>query len=867
MKGSHSGATARTSLFLPGRIWWLFLCLLISTLPVHAGQTVRVGVYENPPKIFYSDHHISGIFGQLLREIAERKGWLLQPVPCQWHRCLEMLKNGQLDLMPDVAINEQRNTEMDFGQVAALYSWSAVYRNPHVKITSIPDLKDKRIAVLAGSIQQAYLTNLIRHFGIRNAQLVPVETFQQGFQDASTGIVDGVVANNFYGDSKAPHYNLESTPVIFQPAQLFFAAPKGEGARLLPPIDHYLKTWQADSSSVYYRIIRTWEALPENRHVPTAAWWGLGLLGALLVAALGAVMIQRRAVKENKQRLRSTENKLAVILDSVDAYIYIKDNDLRYVYVNQKVSEFFKRPADQIIGLRDDSFFNSATASKRLANDQKVISEGERITFEETTCREDGSVDRSYLTVKQPLIDENGQTYGLCGIATDFTEQRKNAERINQLAFYDPLTKLPNRRLLLDRATHALANFQRTNSDGALLFIDLDNFKVLNDSQGHAQGDLLLEQVAKRLEGLVRNNDTMARLGGDEFVLLMENLGEDSTLAARYVEVVALKLLNSFLEPYRLHKLTYKIGASIGAAMFSDAEGSVEELFKRADMAMYEAKTSGRNLLKFFNHQMQSALHFRAMVEAGLQQAIESNHFYLHYQSQVDSRGQVFGAEALIRWRHPEHGLLSPADFIPIAEVTGQIMLIGDWVLRTACRQQVAWRDDPRLEKLVVSVNVSTRQFYHPDFVADVLGILDETGADPTRIELELTESVLAEDLDMLIDRMNTLREKGIRFSLDDFGTGYSSLSYLKRLPLDQLKIDQSFVRDLLTDPNDAAIVKSILSLGYSLDLAVVAEGVETTEQRDKLLAMGCSLHQGYYYGRPGPAEALIPVCSATTHH
>ena len=867
MKGSHSGATAKAPHSPLGRVWWLFLCLFASTLPVHAEQTVRVGVYENPPKIFYADNHISGIFGQLLREIADRKGWQLQPVPCQWHRCLEMLKSGQLDLMPDVAINEQRNTEMDFGQVAALYSWSALYRNAHSKITSIPDLKDKRIAVLAGSIQQAYLTNLIRRFGIRNAQLVPVDTFQQGFQDASKGIVDAVVANNFYGDSKAPHYNLESTPVIFQPAQLFFAAPKGEGTHLLPSIDHYLKTWQSDSSSVYYHIIRTWEALPETRHVLAAVWWGLGLLGVLLLAALAAVMIQRRTVRENRQRLRSTENKLAVILDSVDAYIYIKDNDLRYVYVNQKVSEFFKRPTDQIIGLRDDSFFDSATAAKRLANDQKVISGGERITFEEKTHREDGSVDRSYLTVKQPLIDENGQAYGLCGIATDFTEQRKNAERINQLAFYDPLTKLPNRRLLLDRTAHALANFQRTHSDGALLFIDLDNFKVLNDSQGHAQGDLLLEQVARRLEDLVRSNDTMARLGGDEFVLLMENLGEDSTLAARYVEVVALKLLNSFLEPYLLHQLTYKIGASVGAAMFSDAEGSVEELFKRADMAMYEAKTSGRNLLKFFNRQMQSALHFRAMVEAGLQQALENNHFYLQYQSQVDSRGQVFGAEALIRWQHPEHGLLSPADFIPIAEVTGQIMLIGDWVLRTACQQQVAWRDVPKLEKLVVSVNVSTRQFYHPDFVADVIGILDETGADPTRIELELTESVLAEDVDMLIDRMNTLREKGIRFSLDDFGTGYSSLSYLKRLPLDQLKIDQSFVRDLLTDPNDAAIVKSILSLGYSLDLAVVAEGVETTEQREKLLAMGCSLHQGYYYGRPGPAEALIPACSATTHH
>ena len=840
----------------------LFLLLTLSlSVPVSAAaRLVRVGVYRNPPKIFLTDDgRLSGILGELLDTIAQREHWTLKAVPCQWTHCLVMLRNGRLDLMPDVAYNQQRAKTMNFGKVPALHSWSALYRNPRSHIMSIRDLKDKKVAVLDGSIQQSYLKNLITSFGIHGTKLVPVENLDQGFKMAATGKVDAAVANNFYGSVEAPLWHLQGTPVMFQPVGLFFAAPPGRDTDLLSAIDGYLSRWEANSGSVYFRVITAWKQATRSRRIPATLWWVLGGLAAMLMLAIAAFLFQRRTVREKVRHLRVSENKLAVILDSIDAFIYIKDTRLRYVYANRKVANFFGVPARQILGRRDNDLFDGKTARARLSSDQQVIDQGQRVSFEEETRSPDGAIERSYLTVKQPLRDDRGDIYGLCSISTDFTDHRQNQEKINHLAFFDPLTNLPNRRLLQDRAQHALDNHARTGLDGALLFIDLDNFKVLNDTRGHAKGDQLLAKVGERLSGLVRRADTLARLGGDEFVLLMENLGKNDADPSRYVDRAAGKILRSFDEPFELGHLSHKISASIGVAMFSDAGNSVEELFKRADMAMYEAKTCGRNRLKFFNHQMQASLAVRVLVEAELRDALDNDHFTLHYQAQVDTEGQLLGAEALVRWQHPTRGVLSPAEFVSVAESSGQITALGNWVFRSACRQQAEWAAKHGLNDLVVAVNVSARQFHQPTFVSDVLRILDETGADPRRIELELTESVLAEDIETLIGRMKSLKAKGIRFALDDFGTGYSSLNYLKRLPLDQLKIDRLFVRDLLTDPNDAVIVQIILSLGVSLGLNVIAEGVETPEQRDRLIAMGCHRLQGYLYGRPVPAAELFP--------
>jgi diguanylate cyclase (GGDEF)-like protein/PAS domain S-box-containing protein len=449
------------------------------------------------------------------------------------------------------------------------------------------------------------------------------------------------------------------------------------------------------------------------------------------------------------------------------------------------------------------------------------------------------------------VLDSEGRPESVCAIKTDIT-QRKAAElEIKHLAFYDALTMLPNRLLLMERLRHALAATVRTQREGALLFIDLDNFKTLNDTLGHHVGDLLLQQVGTRLSGSVREVDTVARLGGDEFVVMLESLSEDSIDAAEQAREVGEKILTALNQPFEFAGYEHHSTPSIGITLFGDHRNDVAELLKRADLAMYQAKAAGRNTLRFFDPTMQAAVTRRVALEAELRHALQANQFALYYQPQVNYEGGITGVEALVRWNHPQRGMVSPAEFIHMAEETDLIFPLGQLVLETACRQLAAWSTQPEFAHLSIAVNVSAHQFRHPSFVEQTLAVLDRSGASAARLKLELTESLLVDNMESTIVKMTALKLRGVQFSLDDFGTGYSSLFYLKRLPLDQLKIDQSFIRDVLSDPNDAAIVRTIIALGQSLGLAVIAEGVELEEMREFLAHNGCYAYQGYLFGRP----------------
>lgn len=438
---------------------------------------------------------------------------------------------------------------------------------------------------------------------------------------------------------------------------------------------------------------------------------------------------------------------------------------------------------------------------------------------------------------------------------TDITMSRAAAEEIQHLAFYDPLTRLPNRRLLMDRLKQAFTACVRNRKMGALLFIDLDDFKSLNDSLGHDFGDLLLQQVGQRTEACVREGDTVARLGGDEFVVMLEGLGEDRLMAATQAENVADKILAALRAPYQLSGHRYHNTPSIGVTLFDGKGDGIDELFKQADIAMYQAKRAGRNAMRFFDPEMQVSVNARADLESDLHIALETGQFELHYQVQMDAEHRSFGAEALIRWMHPERGQISPAHFMPLAEETGLIEPIGQWVLETACAQLKAWQDNPQARDLILSVNVSPRQFRQTGFIEQVRHAVRSHAINPNQLKLELTENILLEDVENTIRIMGELKAIGIRFSLDDFGTGYSSLQYLKRLPLDQIKIDRSFVQDLATDRSDKAIVRTILAMAASLKLDIIAEGVEQEEQRQLLMKKGCGNYQGYLLGRPMPIE------------
>ena len=469
--------------------------------------------------------------------------------------------------------------------------------------------------------------------------------------------------------------------------------------------------------------------------------------------------------------------------------------------------------------------------------------------------RKNGSLVDVYSS--HAYVEIAGQPPEMFCIDIDISRRKAAEEEARYLAFYDVLTRLPNRRLLIDRLQQVMASSERSGLQAAVLFLDLDNFKTLNDSRGHAVGDLLLLEVARRLQGCVRSEDTVARLGGDEFVVVMHNLNSTENASAAQVRTVGEEMLEVLRQPYDLAGQLYHMTVSMGATLLKDRHASIDEILKQADMAMYRAKDAGRNTLRFFDPDMQEAVNQRALLEAEMHKGLRESQFLLLYQAQVDDLGRVIGAEALVRWQHPVKGMVSPAVFIGLAEESGLILPLGHWVLQEAMRQQAQWRSDPALANLRMAINVSARQFRQNDFVAQVLQAIAYNGADPRCITLELTESLLLQDVEGVIDTMRILKSHGLGFSLDDFGTGYSSLNYLKRLPLDQIKIDQGFVRDALSNPSDAAIAYAIITLANKLGLGVIAEGVETAEQHGFLVSHGCRAFQGYLFGRPEPVQQL----------
>lgn len=822
-----------------------------------ASPTIKVGVYANAPKIFLDkEGQLSGILGDVLVAMAQQERWHLVPVPCEWQACLQALQAGRIDLMPDVALTEQRTRLFDFHKTPALQSWSQIYKRKDAAIHAIPDLRDKRIAVVAGSVQAPYLETMLASFAV-NARLVPVDSFEQGFERVADGSLDAVAANRFFGDLQAQTYRLESTAIVFQPAQLFYATGKGRHPELLARIDHHLALWQRQSDSPYGLALQRWLQVPAQFAMPGYLWWGLaGLLGLLALALLSSLWL-RRQVAQKTAHLQSSETRLNTILNSVDAIIYIKDPQLRYQYANSKMCALFDRPLEQVVGQTDSAFFDAATVTKLQVNDLRVIERGERVEEEEVNRSADGAIEHSYVSVKLPLRDADGRIYALCGISTDITKRKQAEEVIHQLAFYDPLTGLPNRRLLQDRVQQLLTTLTRSPHGAALMFIDVDNFKDINDTLGHDMGDALLRQMAQRMGECIRAQDTLARQGGDEFVVMLVDLSRQPEEAASEAQRVAQKVLQRLHEPYRLGTRQYQGSVSIGVALVDAQAPSREELFKQADLAMYQAKAAGRNALRFFNPTMQAQVTARTTLEADLRWALQHEEFVLHYQPQVDAQGHTLGYEALVRWQHPMRGLVMPGNFIAAAESCGVIVPLGHWILQTACQQLVQWARQHPSDTRTIAVNVSAKQFHQTDFVAQVHAVLTQTGANATQLELELTESQLLDDVPGVIAKMDALCALGLRLSLDDFGTGYSSLALLKRLPLSQLKIDQAFVRDMLIDPQDTAIIRAIITMGESLSLDVIAEGVELPEQRDALLDLGCSHFQGYLFGRPAPLPTL----------
>jgi diguanylate cyclase (GGDEF)-like protein/PAS domain S-box-containing protein len=585
-------------------------------------------------------------------------------------------------------------------------------------------------------------------------------------------------------------------------------------------------------------------------------------------------LLYRRQVDQH--RVLAALAQFSIAVEQSPASVVITDLSGCIEYVNPRFTEVTGYSAAEAIGQNPKILHSAQTTPETYADLWQTLTSGRAWRGEFINQRKNGEV---YWEEAQivPVKSAAGGITHYVAIKTDITERKQlearasqlaareaqvqsqwAADTINQLAYYDALTLLPNRRLLQEKLLQALQSTGRSGCWGAIVFVDLDDFKRVNEALGHDQGDALLQQVAQSLSSCVRDGDTVARLGGDEFAVLLEGLGNALPEAKAQAQCMGDKIRHVLNQTYQLRDSKHHSSVSVGIALFDGThQDSVDIPMQQAELAINHAKGSGHSMLRFFAPHMQSTVTARAALEMRLRDALEQGQFQLYYQPQVSHRQCMLGVEALVRWVDPVLGIVSPASFIPLAEETGLILPLGSWVLETACSQLKLWADRPGFAHLTLAVNVSARQFHQSDFVEQVLAALARTGARPERLKLELTESMLVTSVEEVIAKMNALKAVGIGFSLDDFGTGYSSLSYLKRLPLSQLKIDQGFVREIVLNSNDAAIAKMVIALADSLNLSVIAEGVETDAQRQFLEQLGCHAYQGYFFSRPLAIDAL----------
>ena len=687
--------------------------------------------------------------------------------------------------------------------------------------------------------------------------LPPAPTTPQGI-DALLDIVPaGVVVHG--PDSRAFYANRYALALLGPALDPMRAEPVESGAwpllgadgSALPPHEHPVRRALASRGPVFDVVVGlrgpSWRWLICSAHPALGAD---GQVGEVVVSYTDCTELKRmeQAQRDSKERLR------LMLQGSTDA-----PWDWNLAEPRPYLSPRWWDMLGYVKGEpgADDGAWRARVHPEDLArlNDYvaQLLASGETAYRIEFRLRHRAGHDVPVLARGLVQRDAAGKALRISGTNTDLTAAKHAEHRIYELAYFDVLTGLPNRRLLHEQMAKILTRSARTRQYGALMFIDLDNFKLLNDTLGHEVGDELLRMVAARLRETVRESDHLARLGGDEFVVVLENLGDTEDTAVHETQAIGAKLLDALGQPYRLSARLHRSTPSIGVALFGADATSADLLLRQADLAMYRAKGDGRNTVRFFAAGMQAAADRQIDLQNDLRDSIHHEHFELHCQPQFGADGRLVGGELLVRWRHDARGLVAPGEFISLAESSGLIVPLGALVLSEACRTLARWALHPRLKSLTLAVNVSAHQLREPDFVERVLDTLLRSGANPRRLCLELTESVFAENVDAVSARMNALRAHGVRFSLDDFGTGYSSLSYLKRFPLTELKIDRSFVHDLPGDPHAGAIVDAVLALAHTLELQVVAEGVETSAQRDFLLAHGCRVFQGYLLGAPLP--------------
>ncbi|MBD3667813.1 MAG: EAL domain-containing protein [Kangiella sp.] len=839
----------------------VFVCLLTITMIFQfqdsgseSVREVRVGLYQNSPKIYRnSQGQPDGLFIKLIEAIAAEESWQISYVDCEWSECLNLLTNNAIDLMPDVAFTDERAVRFDFHSNAVTHSWSEVWTRKDFKILGLPDLQGVRIAVLRDSVQEVALQQMMMGYGL-GFKPIHVDTYNQGFQAVIDGKADAVITNVQFADIHGSQFGLQETPIMLNPANLFYVTAVGKNPDLLKAIDEHIQEWRAEPESVYYEALKSTMVPILKPKVPKLVLWVLIIGGVLIVMMFGVAALLRWQIRKRTKALSRTNLRFNHLLKASPVVLYqlvMEEGGFKPVWVSANVKRLLGYDPKELYDLNWwKSVLHEDDRSQTIEQFGGIFEKGHAI-YEYRVYDKEGKV-RYIRDELQLLADRDNGKVEIVGSWSDLTDLYEKEDRLLFLSQYDPLTHLPNRQKLQERVEEAIERSQQFVENFAMLSIDIDHFKKINETLSYQVGDAVILRVADRLKHIIKVDDTLARIGGDDFVIVI-----NEAVNVEKISRIARKVIQRFTAPLRVDEHELMITASIGVAIYPEDGRDPDTLLKNAEIARYSAKKAGRNRFEFFNDKLAEGMHENLMLESALRVAVERNELVLHYQPLVNfSDLKMIGAEALVRWQHPTMGLIPPYKFIPLAEETGLIGEIGLWVLREACKQMIRW-DKAGNSVDCVSVNISVQQIETGLLPKQVKGVLRETGLSAERLYLELTESTIMQDPEMAANAMIEFKKMGVKLAVDDFGTGYSSMAYLKRLPLHRLKIDRSFIRDIGKDVNDEAICKAIIQLAKTLGLETVAEGVEEEAHAEFLKALGCDVAQGYLYSKPVPAQEL----------
>lgn len=840
-----------TILLLAGLWWWT------TSSGAPGAQVVRVGLYDNRPKVFHdAQGQPAGLFIELLQAMSEREPWRLEFVDCEWSDCLGLLEAGRIDIMPDVALNESRARRFEFHSIPVTHSWSGIWARKELSVKALPDLQGLRIAVLREAVQERALSRMMNGSDL-NYKPVLVDSLAAGFEAVVVGEADAVISNSYFGSINGPKYDLDETPIVFNPASLYYAAPLGQNIALLERIDEYLQRWRHDTDSPYYAALKRAMVRPQKPVMSELVRWVIGAMIGLALLLFIMSLLLRWQVRRRTRELTIINHRFSHLLGTSPVVLYQLSVDKGYIeplWISENLPRLF--------GYKPEDVFQPNWWRNTVhPDDMQMASKArEQVQKKGHKVQEyrifDNQGHERYIRDEMQFLPGKKERQGeIVGSWSDLTEAHEQAEYLRYVTHHDPLTTLPNRRLLHERMEEALQRARESACAVAVLHIDLDRFKHINETLGYTAGDALLSAATQRIKGVLRAGDFLARVGGDEFILLLQESG------AQHAAETARRLLQRFALPMAVEGHELIVTLSIGISLFPGDGREHETLLRHAEIALNAAKKQSRNNLHFFSSALSEGIRERLLLENDLRQAVERDELILHYQPLLDLQsGELVGAEALLRWQHPKLGLLSPDKFIHMAEQTGIIGQIGYWVLQQTCKQIAQW-DGAGCHVPRVAVNLAVQQIEGGQLVRQIKQAMQEQGIHGERLELEVTESTIMREPDKATEAMIEFRQLGIKLAIDDFGTGYSSLAYLKRLPLDRLKIDRSFVMDIGEQSGSEAICRTIINLAHSLDLETVAEGVEEQHHADFLLGEGCDIAQGYLYSKPLPADELVEYC------